>query len=101
MLARAVLLSSIFSASASRMPVRLGRRTALGLAAGVATTLPPQAANAVAALDGYNPAGAVTAESAGRLYFPPLTPPLFNRATYRYDLGRNAWALEQLLTFAN
>ena len=37
----------------------------------------------------------------GRNYFPPLTPPLANRATYRYELGRNAWALEQLLVFSN
>ena len=39
--------------------------------------------------------------SAGRSYFPALTPPFQNRATLKYDLGRNAWALEQLLTFAN
>jgi len=38
---------------------------------------------------------------AGRLSFPSLTPPFQNRATYRYDLGCNTWALEQLLTFAN
>lgn len=38
---------------------------------------------------------------AGRSYFPALTPPFNNRATYRYDLGRDSWALEQLLTFAN
>ena len=37
----------------------------------------------------------------GRKVFPPLTPPLTNRATYRYELGRNAWALEQLLVFSN
>ena len=43
----------------------------------------------------------VTAPEAGRVYFPTLTPPFWNRATYRYTLGRNAWALEQLLTFAN
>lgn len=42
-----------------------------------------------------------TRPMAGRFYFPTLTPPFFNRATYRYDLGRNTWALEQLLTFAN
>jgi hypothetical protein len=39
--------------------------------------------------------------AAGRSYFPAITPPFQNRATYRYDLGRGAWALEQLLTFAN
>ena len=43
----------------------------------------------------------VTAASKGRFYFPALTPPFRNRATYRYELGRNSWAFEQLLTFAN
>ena len=43
----------------------------------------------------------VTDASAGRFYFPTLVPPLFQRATYRYTLGRNAWALEQLLNFQN
>lgn len=42
-----------------------------------------------------------TNPQAGRFYFPTLTPPFFNRATYRYTLGRNAWAFEQLLAFAN
>lgn len=42
-----------------------------------------------------------TDPAAGRFYFPALTPPFANRATYRYTLGRDAWALEQLLTFAN
>ena len=42
-----------------------------------------------------------TSPMAGRVYFPTLTPPFFNRATYRYELGRNMYALEQLLTFAN
>lgn len=44
---------------------------------------------------------AATAPEKGRSYFPTLTPPFRNRATYRYKLGRNAWAFEQLLTFAN
>jgi len=48
----------------------------------------------------YADAG-VTAPTAGRFFFPTLTPPFKNRATYRYTLGRNAWAFEQLLTFAN
>jgi hypothetical protein len=39
--------------------------------------------------------------AAGQFYFPTLTPPFSGRATYRYSLGRDAWALEQLLTFAN
>ena len=42
-----------------------------------------------------------TAPSAGRSYFPTLTPPFQNRATFRYTVGRNTWALEQLLTFVN
>jgi Domain of unknown function (DUF4336) len=42
-----------------------------------------------------------TAPEAGRFYFPTILPPLANRATYRYTLGRNAWAFEQLLTFQN
>lgn len=43
----------------------------------------------------------VTAASKGRFYFPTLTPPFQNRATYRTNRGRNAWGLEQLLTFSN
>ncbi len=31
----------------------------------------------------------------GRKYYPPLVPPLFDRPTHRYNLGRNTWALEQ------
>lgn len=76
------------------------RQLLLGLGAAVASSgvLP---ASASPALSGYDTAGAATRPEAGRLYFPTLTPPLFNRATYRYDLGRDSWALEQLLTFAN
>lgn len=44
---------------------------------------------------------AAQAPSKGRRYFPTLTPPFLHRATYRYDLGRHAWAFEQLLAFAN
>jgi len=43
----------------------------------------------------------VTRPEAGRSYFPTLTPPFWNRATVRYDLGRRMWALEQLLAFGN
>ena len=83
-------------------PVRLGRRAALSFAAGAAVpVVAARPAAAVPVLDGYRPETAVTAAEAGRQYFPPLTPPLFERATYRYELGRDAWALEQLLTFAN
>ena len=81
----------------------LDRRHALRTAFGVLGTLgaAPAPALALASLDGYDPAAAVTAATAGRQFFPPLTPPLTNRATYRYELGRGAWALEQLLSFAN
>ena len=93
-------LSCVIALAASYTPkLRVGRRGALGLAAGAATVSLP--AFATPTLDGYNPAAAVTAASKGRQYFPPLTPPLFKRASYRYELGRDAWALEQLLTFAN
>ena len=51
--------------------------------------------------DEYYNSPFVSDPDAGRSYFPALTPPFKNRATYRYDLGRNSWALEQLLTFAN
>ncbi|KAL9188566.1 hypothetical protein ACHAXT_006944 [Thalassiosira profunda] len=53
-------------------------------------------------LSGYDPSGYKTLPSLGRTVFPPpFLPPLTNRATYRYSLGRDAWALEQLLAFAN
>ena len=48
----------------------------------------------------YHP-NIATNEQAGRYYFPALTPPFRNRATYRYELGRGQWAFEQLLSFAN
>ena len=74
---------------------RIDRRAALRAgAAGAALQLAPAARSA--SLAGYDPAGAVTRPAAGRSYFPPLTPPLTNRATYRYELGRDAWALEQV-----
>jgi Domain of unknown function (DUF4336) len=38
---------------------------------------------------------------AGRSFFPTLTPPFRNRATFRYELGRGMYALEQLLAFQN
>ena len=75
-------------------------------AASLATFAPPAAAASMMdtatplLLDEYYQAGA-TAPQAGRSFFPTITPPFTNRATYRYDLGRNAWAWEQLLTFAN
>jgi hypothetical protein len=89
----------------TRLRPSVGRRDALrhaSLAAAAALALQSGAVSPASArptLDGYDPAAAVTAASAGRQYFPPLTPPVTSRATYRYELGRNAWALEQLLSF--
>jgi len=92
-------LYAVADAAAAR-PLRLGRRAALGLATAGATSAAAPAAE-LPVLDGYKPDAAVTRASAGRRYFPPLTPPRFVSATYRDELGRGAWALEQLLTFAN
>lgn len=89
------------SALQQPQPPLLNRRSALQGLAGFAAAAPSAAAFASPVLDGYDPASAVTRPAAGRNFFPPLTPPLTNRATYRYELGRDAWALEQLLTFAN
>lgn len=53
-------------------------------------------------LSDYNPLDYKTLPSLGRSTFPPpFIPPFNNRATYRYSLGRNSFALEQLLAFAN
>lgn len=71
-----------------------------GLAVAASTVLGAPAL-AEPRLLGYFPNEATTAPDKGRFYFPPLTPPFSNRATYRYELGRGAWAFEQLLTFTN
>jgi len=42
-----------------------------------------------------------TAPEFSRSYFPTLLPPIANRATYLHTLGRDMFALEQLLAFAN
>lgn len=52
-------------------------------------------------LEYFDPDAVATAPAAGRFSFPALTPPFRGRATYRYRLGRDAWALEQLLAFGN
>jgi hypothetical protein len=61
----------------------------------------PAAATAPYLMNEYYALEPTTAASYGRFFFPTLTPPFANRATYRYELGRDSWALEQLLTFAN
>ena len=88
-------------AGPTREPSASRRQLLLGLGAAVGSSAGARPASASPALSGYDTAGAATRPEAGRLYFPTLTPPFFNRATYRYDLGRDCWALEQLLTFAN
>jgi len=70
------------------------RRAALA-----AFTLTPAAARA-AQLTDQNPP--VTRPEAGRAFGEAILPPVpFGRATYRYDLGRGAYAFEQLLRFQN
>ena len=60
------------------------------------------AAATTSLLSDYNPMNYKTLPSLGRSIFPfPFIPPFNNRATYRYYLGRDAYALEQLLAFAN
>lgn len=98
LLTKVLLALAALPAAAS---VRLDRRAALRVGVGAASAQLGVASARAASLEGYDPAGAVTRSEAGRQYFPPLTPPLTNRATYRYELGRDAWALEQLLVFAN
>jgi hypothetical protein len=103
-------LAAFFSAvaawsSSSSSSATTSRRNwlAQGAAAGASCLLasnPP--ANAIPKLGPeYYDMKPVTMPEKGRSFFPALTPPFRTRATYRYELGRNAWALEQLLTFAN
>ena len=68
---------------------------ASGLSAGLG------AAPAARAASLLPPRAEATAPAAGRGYFPTLLPPLFSRATVRYELGDGLWAFEQLLVFAN
>lgn len=79
----------------------LERSAAAALATSSSLPLRPRTASAAPYLtkEAFNEGA--TAPSAGRFYFPTLTPPFRNRATYRYDLGRSAWAFEQLLAFGN
>lgn len=81
----------------------LGRRRDFlsAVLVGFGVTICPSSihARAVLSQDAFDPV--TTRPEAGRTYFPAITPPFRNRATYRYSLGRNMWALEQLLTFGN
>ena len=74
-------------------PQALPRRAAL------ATLLTPAAAAAAQLTDQNAP---VVRPEAGRAFGEAILPPVpFGRATYRYDLGRGAYAFEQLLRFQN
>jgi len=59
----------------------------------------PSSALAVPTLENYDPKNAETSPSSGQSYFPTILPPLTKRATFRYSMGRDAFALEQLLVF--
>lgn len=104
-----LILSAVLTPSSPLVPDKANptasRRSLLGSLSNAIVTASTLLSNPetswAAKLEGYQPEAAVTAPSAGRFFFPTLTPPFQNRATYRYELGRNAWALEQLLTFAN
>jgi hypothetical protein len=81
-----------------------GRRDWLGSAGIAASTVvasPAPSKSAVSILTEEYGLPVATDPLAGQVSFPALTPPFFHRATFRYTLGRDAWALEQLLTFAN
>ena len=55
-----------------------------------------------ALLSNYNPLDYTIRPELGRSIFPPpFIPPLQNRATFRYSIGRNTWRLEQLLALTN
>lgn len=80
----------------SRAP-RCGDATRRGALAALA--LAPATARAAALTDQNAP---VTRPAAGRFFGEAILPPVpFGRATYRYDLGRGAYAFEQLLRFSN
>ena len=42
-----------------------------------------------------------TDEKRSRIFLETILPPVWRRATVRYDLGRGAYAFEQLLAFSN
>ncbi|KAL7454831.1 hypothetical protein ACHAWC_006428 [Mediolabrus comicus] len=97
-------------------PDALNRREALSRAGGLlyggittSTLSVPKIANAdddettfTSLLSDYKPLAYKTLPNEGRSVFPPpFLPPINDRATYRYSLGRDTWALEQLIAFAN
>ena len=88
-------LVALHIAGAARPTTRRGALRSLAGAAGLAP--------AVAGAASLTPiAPPVTRPEAGRFFAEAILPPVpFARATYRYDLGRGAYAFEQLLRFSN
>ena len=79
----------------------VGRRRALSSGLGVAASV-LGARGAFGASLSKGTGGATTRPEAGRFFLESILPPVpFKRATYRYDLGRETWAFEQLLKFSN
>ena len=96
LLALGVLLAD---AAAPRANLRPALQQALPRRAALATLLTPAAAAAAQLTDQNAP---VVRPEAGRAFGEAILPPVpFGRATYRYDLGRGAYAFEQLLRFQN
>lgn len=81
----------------------LTRRQALAwsgsICCGAPATLAFAAAPPKLTPDAYN--SPTSRPQAGRGYFPTITPPFSTRATFRYDLGNDMYAFEQLLTLQN
>ena len=79
----ATFVSSLSSSSSSSSSITRRDLLASGVGASSLLFIPPPAALAVTEDSSF-----VSDPEAGRYYFPALTPPFQNRATYRYDLGR-------------
>lgn len=93
-----MLVARCLSLDLSQISRRALLRTSLPTAASLvssASWAEPQLANE------FFDESPTTRQEAGRTFFPTITPPFRSRATYRYNLGRGAWAFEQLLAFAN
>lgn len=79
-----------------------GISSALSLPQNANTRISTSSTTSTSLLSDYNPLAYKTLPFDGRSVFPPpFLPPITKRATYRYTLGRDTWALEQLIAFAN
>jgi Domain of unknown function (DUF4336) len=79
----------------------IGRATGIVISTCVGGSQTSYAAPTLVTVNEEHSLSVATYPSAGQFYFPALTPPFNGRATVRHALGRDAWAFEQLLTFAN